>query len=240
MSEKLTTVYQFQFADGTQHEFAVELLCPTLAMLPPPLEGELEWIRLTFQQCPHCPLDPDQHPHCPVARNLVPLASAICDRSSCDEVDVTVRTPARSYQKRCSLQEGVSALMGLIMASSGCPYLDRLRPMVFTHLPFATGEQTTYRAVSMYLLAQYFRQRRGLAPDWDLTGLAQAYSDVRMVNMAFAERLAAIDHKDANVNAIIRLDTHADITAFSIAEQWWEALEPMFDAYLTGEPNARA
>jgi hypothetical protein len=206
----------------------VELRPPTMDMLSPPIDHEPEWTQLGFHQCPHCPLRAEEHPLCPVARNLVPLSYAVCDRASCDEVDIAVRTRSRSYQKRCHLQEGVSSLMGLIMPTSGCPYLDLLRPMVFTHLPFASGEQTTYRAVSMYLMAQYFRMRRGQQPDWELKRLAQAYDDIRMVNMAFAERLAAIDHEDANVNALIRLDSHADITRFSIAEQWWTALEPMF------------
>jgi hypothetical protein len=122
--------------------------------------------------------------------------------------------------------------MGLIMATSGCPHLDKLRPMAFTHLPFSTMAQTTYRAVSMYLLAQFFRRRRGLEPDWELRELSRAYEDIRTVNVAFAKRLASIQQDDANLNAIVKLDNHAGITSLSIAEEWWEEIEHVFRKYL--------
>ena len=34
---------------------------------------------------------------------------------------------------------------GLIMATAGCPWTDRLRPMARFHLPFATEAETVYR-----------------------------------------------------------------------------------------------
>jgi hypothetical protein len=193
-----------------------------------------EWTALGFHKCPNCTLDPRRHPCCPPARNLAPACEAFRHRVSCDAVDVIVRTEDRSYMKHCAMQEAFSSLMGLIMATSGCPHLDKLRPMVLTHLPFATWEQTTYRAVSMYLLAQYLRQQRGLDPDWQLRELARLYEDVRRVNMAFADRLRSIQQADANVNAMVKLDCQADITSLVIARQWWENLEPLFRPHLSG------
>jgi len=232
MSDTEVITYQFAFADGTSREFSVELRQPSLELVPVPLVKAPEWTALTFRQCPNCPLREDDPPHCPIARNLVPMIEAFQDRMSYDEVEVTVQGEARTYRKSCSLQEGVSSLMGLIMPTSGCPYLDKLRPMVFTHLPFATPEQTTYRAVSMYLLAQFFRQQHGQTPDWELKDLSRSYDDIHRVNRAFAKRLASIQEKDANRNAIVKLDNFARITAFSIAEQWWEDIESIFRPYL--------
>lgn len=224
--------YRFTFPDAASCEFSVELRRPSLEAVSAPSGGEPAWTALAFRQCPNCPLNADDHPHCPVARNLAPIAEAFENRMSYDTVNVTVHSEARTYQKTCPLQEGVSSLMGLIMATSGCPHLDKLRPMVFTHLPFATSEQTTYRAVSMYLLAQFFRQRAGGTPDWDLKDLARTYQNIQAVNRAFAKRFAGIPEKDANRNAIVKLDSLARITAFSIAEHWWEDIESIFRPYL--------
>jgi hypothetical protein len=232
MSEVETTAYSFTFSDGTSRTLSVKLRRPSLELVSPPDTEEAEWTRLEFHQCPNCPLSTVEQPHCPVAINLVPVNAAFCERLSYEEVHVVVHAEARTYQKTCPLHEAVSSLMGLIMATSGCPHLDKLRPMVFTHLPFATVDQTTYRAISMYLLAQYFRRRHGLAPDWELEELSRTYQDIHTVNVAFAKRLASIQKKDANLNAVVKLDSQADITSFSIAEQWWEELEPIFLPYL--------
>ena len=61
--------------------------------------------------------------------------------------------------------------------------------MVRFHLPFATREETMYRVVAMYLMAQYFRQRNGLEPDWEMADLVHMYEDVTVVNKSFVDRL---------------------------------------------------
>jgi hypothetical protein len=95
----------------------------------------------------------------------------------------------------------------MYMVTSNCPVMDRLRPNVRFHLPFASEEETIYRAISMYLTAQYFRMRNGEAPDWELKKLADVYRGVSGVNRGMTERLAAASTKDANVNAVIHLST---------------------------------
>jgi len=232
VSETTVLTYHFGFADGNSLAFPVELRRPTLDLVSS-AEGEApEWTALAFRQCPNCSLNAGETAFCPVARNLAPIADAFGDFMSYDQTEVSVHAETRVYRKACSLQEGISSLMGLIMATSGCPHLDKLRPMVFTHLPFATSEETTYRAVSMYLLAQFFRQRCGKKPDWGLEELSRIYDDVRSVNMAFAKRLASLQDKDANRNAIVQLDSLARTTSFSIDEQWWEDIEWIFRPFL--------
>ena len=48
----------------------------------------------------------------------------------------------------------MSSVLGLIMATAGCPWTDRFRPMARFHLPFASEAETVYRSVCMFLLAR--------------------------------------------------------------------------------------
>ena len=56
--------------------------------------------------------------------------------------------------RETSAQQAMSSVLGLIMATSGCPWTDRLRPMARFHLPFASEAETLYRSVGMFLLAR--------------------------------------------------------------------------------------
>ena len=84
---------------------------------------------------------------------------------SYEEVDVRISTDERSYVKHTTMSEALSSLLGVYMVTSGCPIMDKLRPMVRFHLPMASSEETTFRAIAMYLVAQYFRARHGQDPD---------------------------------------------------------------------------
>ena len=105
--------------------------------------------------------------------------------------------------------------------------------MVYTHLPFSSTEETTYRAVSMYLLAQYLRRQRGLAPDWELAGLVSLYEEVSQVNKHFVDRLKTIKLEDASLNAVVKLDCFAAMTATLVAAQSLAGVEDIFHPYLS-------
>lgn len=213
--------------------------CSTHMQLIAPARKELpSWTGLTWNQCPHCPLKLEQHPHCPIAANLADIISSFEKCLSFEEAEITVRTEAREYRQKLPLQYGVGSLMGIYMVTSGCPVMDKLRPMVFTHLPFATVEETVYRAISMYLLAQYYVHRRGRKPDWDLKNLVKIYEDVSQVNKSFTKRLLSINTKDANLNALFNLDCFANFAVLSITEGGLDELEPLFQPYL--EEKGRA
>jgi hypothetical protein len=198
------------------------------------------WTRLGFHQCPNCPLNQSTHTHCPVAVGLVDVVESFKNCVSHEVVDATVKTPNRTYQKRASLQEVVASLMGLHMASGGCPLLDKLRPLVLTHLPFASVEETLYRTVSMYLLAQYFRGKRGLAPDWEMQDLVANCEDLTAVNIAFGKRILNINTCDANLNALVGLDCFSGMTGMSISQGFVdESLEGLFEAYLKPGPASK-
>ena len=121
--------------------------------------------------------------------------------------------------------------MGLIMAVSGCPLTAYFRPMARFHVPWASQNETIYRATSMYLLAQYLRKRDGKVAELELDGLAKIYEDIRMVNHSFVERLRAACEQDSTINAIVVLDTQALTLPWAI-ESSLEELRPGFEAYL--------
>jgi hypothetical protein len=227
-----TIEYRFKFGNGTETRFTLRLRKPNLRLVSEPRTPLPDWTRLTHCQCPNCPLNPAQHPHCPIAVNLVDVIECFKDRLSFEEADITVLTEAREYHRHAAVQSGVSSLMGLHMVTSGCPIMDKLRPMAQTHLPFATVEESMYRAVSMYLLAQYFRNGRGKTADWKLDELLKIYEDIRQVNQSFVKRILSINPLDASINALISLDCFASITAFSIVRDSLKGMEPLFQAYL--------
>ncbi|PYK02095.1 MAG: hypothetical protein DME23_02610 [Verrucomicrobia bacterium] len=230
--ETVTIEYQFRLRSGVERTFTVRLKKPTLEIISVRQTVLPEWTKLTHHQCSNCPLDPEQHPRCPIAANLMDVIEAFRDCLSTEEADITIRSESREYHKRSPVQYGVGSLMGLYMVVSGCPIMDKLRPMVYTHLPFATVEDTMFRAVSMYLLAQYFLSQRGKTPDWKLEKLVRIYEDISVVNQSFAKRLLSINPKDASLNGLVGLDCFATATAFSIVQDSLHEIEPLFRAYL--------
>lgn len=186
------------------------------------------WMELASDKCNNCPLNPAQVQRCWVAVNLAPIVQHFGDMNSTEPVTVTVRTPQRDYVKRCTLYEGMSSMVGLIMVTSGCPVMDRLRPMAHTHLPFANSYETTYRAIGSYLIGEAIRFSHGEKPDWELQGLRELYDNVRQVNEGMSRRLKSIGGRDAAINAVIRLDALADTLSLILSGDWSKELEPMY------------
>lgn len=222
--------YSFLFEDGSRKEFDVSLECGGLncAADGPTLP---DWVSLRQNQCPSCPLSSETTPCCPAALQLAHVVTSFADCTSFEEVSVTVRTEQRTYTKRITLQLGVSALIGLVMATSGCPVLEYLKPMARFHLPFASAEETEYRMVSMYLVAQLKRQAKGLDPDWSMEGLKGIYAKVTEINASFAKRLREAASNDANMNALVNLDCFAKSAPWVVKTKLND-LDPLFEAYL--------
>ena len=57
---------------------------------------------------------------------------------SYDQLRVVVETEERAVSANLSAQQGLASLIGLIMASSGCPRTAVFRPMARFHLPFSS------------------------------------------------------------------------------------------------------
>jgi hypothetical protein len=194
--------YLYRFPDGDTREIRLELDEETMALQDVAGGALPDWTGLDFHRCSLCPLEPAQHRTCPLAAQLARVVAILGERQSIDRVTVEVRVPERTYCKEVDLQEGLSPLTGLIMATGGCPVLEPLRPMARFHLPFASLEETEFRMISMYLTAQCLRQAKGLPADWSMAGLAAIYDAVGSVNIDFAERIRTTSDKDAGINAI--------------------------------------
>ena len=119
-----------------------------------------------------------------MANAVEPLQALV----SFDTVAVTVVQAGRSVQVETTAQQALSSVLGLVMATSGCPWTDHLRPMARFHLPFASEAETVYRSISMFLLAREINdggRAQGFA------GLQDLYRNLHVVNRDMSRRLGA-------------------------------------------------
>lgn len=234
--EPIVVTYRFKLSDSSTAEFPVTIDGETLEVARPADAALPSWTDLDFHKCGHCPLSSDEHPSCPLSASIAPLVERFEDILSYEEVEVEVETNNRRISRTSSAQQGLSALMGLVMATSGCPYTAFFKPMARFHLPFANEAETVYRAVSMYLLSQYFTHEDGRDIDLALDGLQQIYVDMQELNRAMATRIREAITQDAAVNAIVVLDFFAQTMPFAIEDRL-EQLRPLFAAYIERQTN---
>lgn len=231
-NELITYHYKFTFENGLEKEFNIKLDKKTLNLILTEKKAPPKWAELKYFKCPNCSLNGDQHKFCPIAVNLSELIDFFSDSISYEEVDVLIDTEERKYIKHTPLQKALSSLIGIYMVTSGCQIMEKLKPMVRYHLPFATVEETEYRVLSMYLLAQYFLYKSGKEPDWEMKNLVKIYKDIRVVNENFCKKLSDIGVEDASINALVNLDVFADFVSFSINQDELDNIELLFNAYL--------
>ncbi len=231
MENPIRIVYAYSFKNGSQKTFDILLDKQTLLFISQRPASPPRWSLLNANKCEICPLAENAHVYCPVAVNLSGIVEEFKNFISHDQVSVTVTTEERTYSKDTTIQQGLSPLLGIIMTTSGCPIMDKLKPMVRFHLPFASITETIFRMVSMYLVAQHLLSRDGKPAEWKLDGLARIYSDVGRVNRDFAQRLRVAATKDANVNALVNLDCFATMVPLA-ANETLNEIKPYFSAYL--------
>ncbi len=188
-----------------------------------------DWTRLDFQQCANCPLNPEAHPHCPVAIDANEIIAGFSEILSCKEMDVWVKTPEREYFKHCDAQTGLRSLIGFVMATSECPHLSPLRGMAHYHLPFSSLDEIVYRAVSSYLLKQYYLHKEGGKPDMDLTGLKNAFKELQTLNYDFLQRVRVASEGDASLDVISTLFSIASLMASVSLDKHLQVLRPFFE-----------
>ena len=178
-----------------------------------------KWTRLEYQQCSNCPLKKEQFSHCPAAVDLHHVIEDFQGLPAIKKALVKVRTPERDYSKQVSLEEGLRSLLGVIMASSSCPVLGRLRPMAEQHLPFASSQEFTLRAISLYLARQYFNSREGRTADWELKGLVATFQQLQLVNQAFWQRIHDTCEGDSNLKAFLTFFSMSSGMSYSLEVQ---------------------
>ena len=223
--------YKFSFEDGTEKNFTITLDPHTLNYIPTTKNNSPpRWTNLNYSRCENCPLNEKTHKYCPIALNIVELFDCFNSLFSYKMVEVFLTTNERSYFKKTTIQQSLGSMLGIYMVTSGCPIMDKLKPMVRFHLPFATVEETVFHSVGVYLLGQYVLLKRGLKADFELTQLRNFYLEIQKVNCGMASRLRAVTERDAFTNAVITLDAFAKELPWCIEDQL-KNMEYLFDAY---------
>jgi Domain of unknown function (DUF6901) len=231
VADHITIVYEFKLSSGLEKKFTILLDRETLAFVREQSGEPPEWARLEFQQCSNCPLNTTLTRFCPIAANLSGIAQAFGDVTGADKTMTTVLVKERGYFKSGSIQEGLSPLLGIIMTTSGCPIMEPLKPMVRYHLPFAGLDETVFRMISMYLMAQFLRSRAGKKPEWTLDGISKIYGEVKNLNKDFGLRMRAAAKSDANIHALVKLNVFAVMVPVE-AEKVLKEIAPYFFSYL--------
>ena len=176
------------------------------------------WAALTNQQCPNCPLSSQTRPFCPAALGLARVLDHFTNVDAFLPTQTEVTMPERTMVAKVPLQKALSSLAGLIMATSGCPRTAFLRPMARFHLPFATDDETLYRATSMYLLAQYLIAKQGGSADYEMNELVDRYRELQTVNNAMADRLKAVYGKPG-AQTLVNLDLFSHNLPYDIRSE---------------------
>jgi hypothetical protein len=165
-----------------------------------------EWTRLEYKQCEGCRWYASDR--CPVAVGLIEPSKLLGKLVSYDKVTVTVESEERTYSKETTAQEGLSALFGLVMATSGCPSFEFLKGLAWYHLPFASHEETLFRAISAYLMRNYLE---GKMPSGDQVKheIQALYEQIHHSNVGISQRLrhGVAPETDSPMNAIVILDS---------------------------------
>jgi hypothetical protein len=228
----LQLTYRIDLPDSRERVFNLELDRDTALLAPVKMANPPAWTQLAFNQCVGCPLDTAKVSHCPAALHLAKVIDGFTDLVSYDQVRVTVESEERSVIATLSAQQALASLMGLLMASSGCPRTAVFRPMARFHLPFSNEAETAYRVAAMYLVAQHFIARDGGKPDLALENLESVYRGVHAVNRGMAQRMRAASRQDAIVNAIVLLDVYSSLVPAAIHDILDE-IKPAFAALLS-------
>ena len=177
------------------------------------------WTKLEHCQCSNCPLKTAESSRCPAAVEILPVVSEFQAEDAYQKVSVTVQDERRSYTKSTTLEEALRSLLGLKMATSGCPVLSELKPMAIHHLPFASNDEFIMRSVSHYLLQQYLAKRNNEEPDWDLKGLVARNQRLQLVNQALWQRIHSVCEGDSNLKALLNFFSMASSVSFSLESQ---------------------
>jgi len=223
--------YRFNLGNGKDEVFDVHLDPVSLEIINQP-SGELPpWTDLEFHQCPHCPFTSDTHPNCPLAVTLIQVIGRFDNVVSHNKIELTVLTHERKVFQKTTAQKGISSLVGLLFAASGCPHTAYFKPMARYHLPLASEDETFYRATGMYLLAQYLLHREGKGADLELEGLKKIYQNLHLLNTMVAERIRSATRSDSSVNAVVLLDMITNLMPFILDEQL-EKISHLFSSYL--------
>ena len=219
--------YRFEFKDQAQAPLEYLIATDIGASGTTRANEPADWTRLKNNQCSNCPLNATEVERCPAAVDIQKVVEDFSALPAMQKVQVTVTTPARQYYKETGLEEGLRSLMGLLMANCECPILNKLKPMAYTHLPFASQEEFIIRSVGTYLLRQYFHYHDRKDADWDLKGLVELNNELQLVNQAMWQRVYSGSEGDSNLKALLSFFAMASSVSYSLEAQL-QKLRPAF------------
>lgn len=224
--------YRFTFESGEKKEFSASIDPATLNLVSTGKDTPAEWTRFSNFKCPHCPLKCNDGEYCPVAVNLEEIIRFFSNSASYEKVFVEVSANDRHLSRHTTLQESVSGLIGIMMVASGCPVMGKLKPMVRFHMPFSSLIETEFRAMSMYMLGQFFLYKRGVKPDMEMQGLIDIYEDIKKLNQNVVRRIADIEKMDTSINSLVVLNNFADYVTISLDDKMLDEIELLYSEYL--------
>ena len=197
--------------NGGHADFELEFDEHSIALLNEPPDEIPDWAKLDYCKCPNCPLKTDEVEYCPTAVGLIPVVEGFKNIDSGHVVEVQATVANRRIIMSAPARLALSSVVGLISASAGCPHTIYFRPMVRYHLPLSNENETIMRAMSMYMLGQYFANKSGDKPDMNMEGLWKIYEELQTVNMTLAERLRSVHATSSSVNSVILLDMYTEL-----------------------------
>lgn len=209
--------YRITFDD--EHAFSYKIELDREPLSTSELIPLSDWTDLNHQRCTNCPLDSSKHKTCPAAADLQTVVEDFKGLPAFKKAWVSVRTNEREYSKLANLEEAIRSLLGVIMATSACPILGRLKPMAHSHLPFASNNEFTLRTISMYVMREFFRMHEGQNPDWDLNDLTNDFKDLQLVNQALWHRINDVCAGDTNLKALLSFFSMASSMTYSLDTQ---------------------
>ena len=230
INNAFTIEYIFNLDHSVTERFQFIIDGKTLDAIHTDAQRYPDWTRLENNKCPNCSLS-EKIQFCPVAQSLAVITARFDKIISYTEIDLQVKTAERTIIQKTSAQSALSSMIGLAMATSGCPHTKFFKPMANFHLPLSSDTETFYRAASMYLLAQYFIKRENGSADLELSGLAEIYNNLRIINHHTIERIKRETSADSSVNALVHLDMFA-LSMPMIIEDSLEEIKYLFTPYL--------
>jgi hypothetical protein len=223
--------YRLVLPDGSRELFDLFFDAADFQLVNPHPPQLPFWTELGHHQCENCPLRVAEQSHCPAAVQLVAVIERLGRLVSYDQVHVDVHTAERVVSQETTAQQALSSLLGLIIATSGCPKTSFLRPMARFHLPLASEAETVFRSAAAYALAQIIKAGNGGNADVAFTGLKHAYEELHKVNRGLARRIGSATANDPARNAVVLLDAYTTLLPNAI-DQALGDFAPLFGTML--------
>ncbi len=182
----------------------------------------------------HCQACEAHHGCCKAERALDGVLTEFENLKSTDWVNASVRMEGRQVSVESPAPRVLASLLGLLMASSGCPRLIPFRAMALYHLPFATAEENAIRAAGFWLMRCWIQGEP--LDENPFSALQTAWDNLEEVNRHVSQKVLARSQHDAASNGIAFLDVLAKMGTMGL-ESALETLRPVLSAQACSTPN---